>query len=103
MHARLTRYEGGAPDSIEETLQRKKNVLPTEPGQTEGMKGVVFLTDRSSGEVVVISLWEDEDALHASEDEAARVRDEVTEPGESATVLHYEVALLEVEQASPAS
>ncbi len=103
MHARLTRYEGGAPDDIEETLQRKKNVLPTEPGQAEGMKGVVFLTDRSSGEVVVISLWEDEDALHASEDEATRVRDEVTEPGESATVLHYEVALLEVEQASATS
>lgn len=103
MHARLTRYEGGAPEAIDETLETKKNVLPTEPGQTEGMKGVVFLTDRSSGEVVVISLWEDEGALNASEDEATRVRDEVTGPGESATVQHYEVALLEVEQASAAS
>jgi hypothetical protein len=103
MHARVTRYEGGEPDAIDETLETKKSVLPTQPGQTEGMKGVVFLTDRTTGEVVVISLWEDENALNASEDEATRVREKVTGPGETATVQHYEVALLEVEQASAAS
>jgi heme-degrading monooxygenase HmoA len=101
MHARVTRYEGGAPDQIEENLQRKKHVLPTELGQTEGMKGVVFLTDRDSGSITVISLWEDEEALRASEDEAVRVREEVLEPGETASVQHCEVALLEVEQSSP--
>jgi heme-degrading monooxygenase HmoA len=99
MHARVTRYEGGAPDAIEENLRRKKHVLPTEPGQTEGMKGVVFLADRQSGEIVVISLWDDENALRASEDEATRVREDVTEPGETASVRRYEVALLEVVQA----
>ena len=102
MHARVTRYEGGAPDQIEENLERKKHILPTEPGQTEGMKGVIFLTDRGSGSITVISLWEDEDALRGSEDEATRVREEVTEPGESTTVQHCEVALLEVEQSPPA-
>ena len=57
MHARMTRYEGAAPDAIEENLQAKKGVLPTEFGQTEGMKGIVFLVDRQGGTVVVISLW----------------------------------------------
>jgi hypothetical protein len=99
MHARVTRYEGGAPDAIEENLQRKKHVLPTEPGQTEGMKGVVFLADRGTGTITVISLWKDDEALRASEDEATRVREEVMEPGETASVEHCEVALLEVEQA----
>jgi hypothetical protein len=47
VHARMTRYEGGAPHAIEETLQAKKGVLPTEFGQTGGMKGVVFLVDRA--------------------------------------------------------
>jgi hypothetical protein len=103
MHARVTRYEGGTPEAMEENLERKKHVLPTEPGQTEGMKGVVFLTDRESGAITVISLWEDEAALRASEDEAIRVREEVMEPGETASVQHCEVALLEVEQASTAS
>jgi hypothetical protein len=101
MHARMTRYEGGAPENLEENLQQKKHVLPTEPGQTEGMKGVLFLTDRASGTITVISLWEDDQALQASESEAVRVREEVMAPGESASVEHCEVALLEVEQASP--
>jgi len=99
MNARVTRYEGAAPEAIEEALQTKKRVLPTEPGQTEDMKGVVLLVDRQSGTIVVISLWDGEEALQASEDEATRVRGEVTGPGETASVERYEVALLAVEQA----
>ena len=102
MHARVTRYEGGTPEAIEEAVQTKKQVLPTEFGQTEDMKGVVFLVDRQSGTIVVISLWQGEEAMRASEDEATRVREEVTGPGETASVERYEVALLEVEQASAA-
>jgi hypothetical protein len=95
----MTRYEGASPDAIEETVQAKKGVLPTEFGQTEGMKGAVFLIDRQSGTIIVISLWGDEEALRASEDEATRVREEVTGPGETASVERYEVALLNVAQA----
>ena len=99
MHARMTRYEGAAPEAIDETLVAKKKVLPSELGQTEGMKGIVFLTDRENGTVVVISLWESEDAMDASEDHATRVRELVTGPGETASVERCEVALLAVEQA----
>ena len=41
----------------------------------------------------------DEEAMRGSEDEATRVREEVTSPGETASVERYEVALLSVEQA----
>jgi hypothetical protein len=99
MHARMTRYEGAAPEAIHDTLQAKKGVLPTDFGQTEGMKGAMFLIDRQSGTVVIISLWEDEEAMRASEDDATRVREEVMGPGETASVERYEVALLGVEQA----
>ena len=101
MHARVTRYEV-APENIDENLQTKKQVLPTEPGQTDEMKGVVFLTDRENGTIVVISIWEDDDAMQASEDEATRVREEVTGPGETASVERYEVSLLEVIQPNQA-
>ena len=57
MFARLTRYEGASPDAIEDALETKKKVLPTEYGQTEGMKGTVFLVDRDSGTILVMSLW----------------------------------------------
>jgi hypothetical protein len=99
MHARVTRYEGADPDAMAETVEMKKGVLPTEFGQTEGMKGAVFLTDRQSGAILVISLWQDEEAMGRSEEEATRVREEVTAPGETASVERYEVALLSVEQA----
>jgi hypothetical protein len=99
MHARLTRYEGAGPEAIDESLEAKKGVLPTEFGQAEGMQGVVFLVDREAGSVIVISLWEGEEALRASEGEAARVREEVTGPGETASVERYEVARLNVTQA----
>jgi len=95
----MTRYEGAASEAIEDTLQTKKGVLPTDFGQTEGMKGAMFLIDRQSGTVIIISLWQDEEAMRASEDEATRVREEVTGTGETASVERYEVALLSVEQA----
>jgi hypothetical protein len=75
----------------------------TEFGQTDDMKGAVFLVDRQNGTVVVISLWRDEEAMRASEDEATRVGEEVTRPGETASVERYEVALLSVEQAGEIS
>ena len=102
MFARLTRYEGTSHDSADEALEAKKRVLPTEHGQTEGMKGTVFLVDRDSGAIVVMSLWESAEALAASEPDAARLRDEVTAPGETASVENYEVALFAVEQDPPA-
>jgi hypothetical protein len=95
----MTRYQGAAPDAVDEALDAKKGVLPTEFGQTENMKGIVFLVDRQSGDIIVISLWQDEEALRRSEDAATRVREEVTGPGETASVERFEVALLEVEQA----
>jgi hypothetical protein len=104
MHARMTRYEGAPPEAIEDTLETKKGVLPTEFGQTEGMKGMMFLMDRQTGAVIAISLWQDEEAMRASEDAATRVREDVTRPGETASVERYEVGLLSVEQAGgPAS
>ena len=99
MFARMTRYEGGSPDAVEEQLQVKKQVLPTEPGQTEGMTGAIFLIDRSNGTIVTISLWESEDAMGAGEEMAAKLRAEATGEGETASVEHYEVALFGVAQA----
>jgi hypothetical protein len=99
MFARITRYEGGSPDAIDEGLRLKRHVLPTEPGQTEGMTGAIFCADRSTGTILAISLWEDEEALHASEEMAGKVREEVTAAGETAKVEHYEVAFFEIAQA----
>jgi heme-degrading monooxygenase HmoA len=101
LFARLTRYEGASPDSIEDALETKKRVLPTEYGQTEGMKGTVFLVDRENGAILVMSLWESAEAMSASEADAARIRADVTSAGETASVENYEVAIFAVEQTPP--
>jgi hypothetical protein len=98
MFARITRYEGGSPDAIDAELERKRHVLPTAPGQTEGMSGAIFCADRNTGTILAISLWEDEKALQASEPMAGKLRDEVTAPDETASVEHYEVAFFEIAQ-----
>src|SRR5687767_3944934 len=98
MFARMTRYEGGSPEAIDAGRKVKKKVLPTAPGQTEGMNGAIFLSDRSSGTIVTISLWESEEAMNAGEEVAARLRAEATGEGETASVEHYEVALFGVAQ-----
>ena len=92
MHARMTRYEGAASEAIEDTLQTKKGDRGHEGGH---------VPDRPAerNRHIIISLWQDEEAMRASEDEATRVREEVTGTGETASVERYEVALLSVEQA----
>jgi heme-degrading monooxygenase HmoA len=98
MFARMTRYEGGSPEAVDEGLENKKKVLPTEPGQTEGMTGAIFLVDHSTGAIVTISLWESEEAMKDGEEIAARLREEATGEGETASVEHYEIALFGVAQ-----
>ena len=99
MFARITRYEGGSPEVIDDELERKRHVLPTSPGQTEGMSGAIFCADRKTGTILAISLWEDEEALQDSEEMAAKLRQEVTAADETASVEHYEVAFFEIAQA----
>ena len=45
MHARVTRYEGGTLEALDDAVETKKRALPTEFGQTAGLKGTVFLVD----------------------------------------------------------
>jgi hypothetical protein len=62
------------------------------------MRGAIFLVNRKDGTVLVLSLWEDEAAVEASEPDAARLREEVTGEGETATAEHYEVAHFAIAQ-----
>jgi hypothetical protein len=99
MFARITRYEGGSPEAVDDALKRKRQVLPTAPGQTEGMTGAIFCADRTTGTILAISLWEDEEALRNSEEMAGKLRAQVTAEDERASVEHYEVAFFEIAQA----
>ena len=94
MHARVTRLSGPA-DSVDAGIENfRTNVLPFT--REEG-KGAILLVDRDSGEAIGITLWEDEEALRASEERANALRANVADQmgADQPTVARYEVAVFE--------
>ena len=103
MFASVSTYQG-PPDQIDEGVRyAQENIVPTLQ-EVEGFEGVYLLVDRQSGKVLTITLWESEEAMLASEEEADQLRSEhrgrwdqvpSAEAGgqEDAGVEGYEVAL----------
>ena len=95
MHARVTTLSGPA-EKIDAGIENfRTNVVPFV--REEG-KGAILLVDRNSGEAIAITLWEDEEAMRASEESANALRASVADQlGAAApTVSRYEVAVFEV-------
>jgi hypothetical protein len=102
MYARVSRYEGGAPEDLEDTIRKgREEILPV-ARQLDGFGGAIALLDRRTGRHMVISLWQTEAAMEASEPAAKELRQRQLTAGERvADVDRYEVAMLELE-GSPA-
>ena len=104
MFARVSTYLGD-PAQIDQGLNHaRENILPRIK-QVDGFEGVYYLVDRQSGKALTITLWESEEALRASEEEANRLR---TESAESASatienVERYEVGISEAPSSGPVS
>jgi hypothetical protein len=92
--ARVSSFEGPADKIDEGTRYAEENVLPR-ARQMKGWKGVVSLVDRKSGRSRLITLWESEEALRASEEQADQLRKQAAEgAGERiSAVERYEVAV----------
>ena len=95
--ARVSTLEGPRETLDEGMRHLTDNTLPP-LRQIDGFKGIVGLGDRGSGRVKVVTLWETEQALTASEEQANRLREEAAEGGGSqiAGVDRYEVAIAQV-------
>jgi quinol monooxygenase YgiN len=98
MYARVTAVQG-SPDRAEEGIQQfRDEVLPVVKA-AGGCKGALLLVDRQSGKGLGISLWEDKEAMDASEDAVKGPRQATTQAmGQTGTptVEGYEVAVYEV-------
>jgi heme-degrading monooxygenase HmoA len=96
MHARVTSLTGSSAEIDDGIANFRQNVVPFTQG--EGGKGAILLVDRDSGEAIAITLWEDEQALRASDEQANTVRAQAAEElgatGQP-TVNRYEVAVFE--------
>jgi hypothetical protein len=95
MHARVTTLHGSPGDVDSGIANFQANVLPFAQEQGEG---AILLVDRQSGKAIAITLWQDEQALSASDEAANALRaDAANQMGasETPTVERYEVAIFE--------
>jgi heme-degrading monooxygenase HmoA len=96
MHARVTTISGSPADADAGIENFRANVVPF---TRERGKGAILLVDRQSGEAIAITLWEDEEALRASEESANALRADAAGTmgaAEAPTVGRFEVAVFEV-------
>ena len=98
MYARVSVLEG-SPDQLDEMLRQVREVVLPQAKQDEGFKGMIALGDRRSGKTLGITLWESEEAMRASEQDANWLRRVSAKAGghQIAYVERYEVGLFEVE------
>jgi heme-degrading monooxygenase HmoA len=98
VYARVSTFEG-SPEQIDEGLRYlREEILPTGK-EDPGFKGPIALGDRQSGKMLSITLWESEEAMRATEQDANQLRSAwaQTSGQEIASVERYEVGLFEVE------
>ena len=96
MFARVSTYRGD-PGQIDGGLNyARENIVPRVQ-QVDGFEGVYYLVDRESGKALSITLWESEEALRASEEEANQLRSESADSASATieSVERYEVGISE--------
>jgi heme-degrading monooxygenase HmoA len=91
--ARVSTFEGDASRIDEATKTSIENVLPRAQ-QMPGWKGVFSLADRTSGKVILITLWDSPESMKASEEQGEKLRQENAEAaaGKVTGVDRYEIA-----------
>ena len=90
--ARVSRYKSSVTEMarVEEVA---KGLIPR-VREIEGCVGALFLVDRLSGRSMSISFWDSEQSMVKSEEEANRIRREISEKADEQVLFieRYEVA-----------
>jgi hypothetical protein len=92
--ARVSRLEG-SPELVDEATRTSQEKILPRARELAGWRGFISLADRSSGDVVLITLWDGEESMRASEEQADKLRRESAEAGQGRVkaVERYEVAM----------
>jgi len=89
-------YLGTDPAKLDEETQFARDQILPRASQMEGWKGVLSLADRNTGSQYLITLWETEEAMNASAEQAKGLRSESYKAGEQESGVHgYEVMIFE--------
>jgi heme-degrading monooxygenase HmoA len=91
MFARLGAWEG-SPEELERWIARARDHVKPAIRQDPGLKAAYWLVDRAGGKGLIVTFWETEEAMQASE-EARRRRQAATSAatGAQVTTERYEI------------
>jgi heme-degrading monooxygenase HmoA len=91
MFARLGAWQGSA-EELERWIERGREHVKPSIRQDAGLKAAYWLVDLESGKALIVTLWESEEAMRASE-EARRRRQAATSAatGAQVTTERYEI------------
>jgi heme-degrading monooxygenase HmoA len=99
MFARVSTYQG-RPEQLDEMHQEgMEHVLPALEMQ-DGFSGGLVLADRQSGKVLAVTLWENEQAMDATEDASQwlRIFSAQSSGGSISSVQRYEVFFASIQE-----
>ena len=91
MFARIGTWQGSA-DEVEQWIRRAREHVKPSLRQDAGLAAAYWLVDRAAGKGLIVTLWESEEAMRASEE--ARLRrqaDTAAATGAPVTTDRYEV------------
>ncbi len=88
MFARVSTFRGD-PGHIDQAINYIQESVLANVSPDEGLEGFYHLVDRESGKAISITLWESEQAMRATEEEANQSRAEIASAA-NATVENVE-------------
>ena len=96
MYARVSTYEGSVED-YDRGIDKVKSDLVPRVRSLPGSAGVLFMVDRSTGQSLSIALYDSQEALDNTREQAENVRSQAAEGiGSQVTrVVEYEVGIAE--------
>ena len=81
MYARVNTFEG-PPDRVDEAVRNVREQILPQLQRQDGFEGLIGLVERQDGRLIGVTLWESEEAMRASEEEAKRLRGETARGGD---------------------
>jgi heme-degrading monooxygenase HmoA len=91
MFARIGTWEG-TPQELEKWIARSREQVKPNIAQDGGLKAVYWLADRKAAKGLIVTIWESEQAMNASETAARKRQSGMTAAtGAKVTTSRYEV------------
>lgn len=90
MFARIGTWQGSA-EELNKWIERSRTQVKPNIQQDPGLAAVYWLVDREAGKGLIVTIWESEESMRASEEARAKRQAAMSATGAKVTTERYEV------------